>query len=122
MAGVYKNGKWGLIDKKDRLVIPFMYHDVSQFANHKKEDNNQSDVKSYSPKFGKLQKILLGMGKAWAALFGEVFFLFMISKLLPKDKTNVYWMLVLITIIVSFILFYVIVSTVKGLSKEKMEM
>jgi len=120
MAGVCKNGKWGLIDKSGRIVVSFMYNDASQFENYKKtKSRNSEDKPERLP--GLMYRLTIGIIKAWAALFGEVIFLFIVSRLLPPEKTNFYWMLVAVAIVISFLLFYLIIDTIKGSFGKKMD-
>jgi len=119
MAGVCKNGKWGLIDKKGRVLVSYMYNNISQLENYRKTGIRHLEKKPEMNNI--LYNNAIGIYKAWAALFVEAAFLFMINMLLPAEKTDVFWMLIGITIIVSFLLFYVIINTIQKSLKRRIE-
>lgn len=93
-------------------MIPFMYNDINQFENHRKanarvDDNN---VTTDTPAFF---KYTFGISKAWVAFFGEVVLLLVMNYMLPDEKNSTFWSLAIITVIVSFILIFIVIDTLK---------
>lgn len=123
LAGVCKNGKWGLIDKNDRIVVSFIYTDPSQFENAEKSSKKNKAIKEriqFNPK-GFLYNSTVGMFRAWAALFAEGLFLLVVNRLLPTERSMAYWMILAISIVISFVLFFYIIDAVKGAIVKKKE-
>jgi len=113
MAGVCKNGKWGMIDKNDRIVVSFMYTDPSQFENEKKAGKKIKPERQ--PRNAKLlYDFTIGISRAWFAFFGELFVLFVVNRVTPPEKNMAYWMIIAITVVISFVLFFTMIGSIKS--------
>lgn len=113
MAGVCKNGKWGFVDKKDRIMIPFIYNDISQIESNKKTIARNESSTTKKQKRNSLYQYTTEISKAWAAAIGEAVLLLVMSFMLPSERNATFWSLAIITVIVSFVLFFIIIETIK---------